>query len=93
MIVQDFKDLISFVKQDILKTRHEVRASANKELINLYFRIGKIISENSKYWNSFIKELSTALKLDFPGVMGFSERNLLRMKTFYEEYMLIIIHF
>ncbi len=52
------------------------------ELIKLYFRLGKIVSENAKYGNNFIKDFSIALKLEFPDSTGFSTRNLSRMKKF-----------
>ena len=51
MLDKEFKDLVLYVKQDILKTRFEVQENANIELIKLYFRIGKIVSENAKYGN------------------------------------------
>lgn len=86
MLDKEFKDLVSFVKQDILKTRFQVQENANIELIKLYFRIGKIISENAKYGSKFIQDFSTSLKLEFPNTAGFSQRNLSRMKKFYEEY-------
>ena len=86
MLDKEFKDLVSFVKQDILKTRFQVQENANIELIKLYFRIGKIISENAKYGSKFIQDFSTSLKLEFPNTAGFSKRNLSRMKKFYEEY-------
>lgn len=83
---KEFKDLVLFVKQDILKTRFEVQENANVQLINLYFRIGKIVSENVKYGNKFIQDFSNSLKLEFPDSTGFSTRNLSRMKKFYEKY-------
>ena len=86
MLDKEFKDLVLFVKEDILKTRFEVQTNANIELIKLYFRIGKIVSENAKYGNRFIQDFSTSLKLEFPDTTGFSTRNLSRMKKFYEEY-------
>ena len=86
MLDKEFKDLILCVKEDILKTRFEVQTNANIELIKLYFRIGKIVSENAKYGNRFIQDFSTSLKLEFPETTGFSTRNLSRMKKFYEEY-------
>ena len=86
MLDKEFKDLVSFVKQDILKTRFQVQENANIELIKLYFRIGKIISENAKYGSKFIQDFSTSLKLEFPDTTGFSKRNLSRMKKFYEKY-------
>ena len=74
------------IKKDIIRTRNKVLTEANKELIFLYFRIGKIISENQKYGSNFINTLSTSLKIDFPNVTGFSPRNLARMRKFYETY-------
>ena len=86
MLDKDFKDLVLFVKQDILKTRFDVQENANIELIKLYFRIGKIVSENAKYGNKFLQNFSKSLKLEFPDSTGFSTRNLSRMKKFYEKY-------
>lgn len=86
MLDKDFKDLVLYAKEDILKTRFKVQENANMELIKLYFRLGKIVSENVKYGNKFIEDFSIALKLEFPDTTGFSTRNLSRMKKFYEEY-------
>lgn len=78
--------LIEDIKKDILTTRNRVFENANSELIALYFRIGKCISENAVYGNNFINSLSTSLKIEFPDATGFSARNLARMKKFYDEY-------
>ena len=78
--------LVEDIKKDILKTRVKILCDANKELIYLYFRIGKVISENKKYGSNFINTLSTSLKIDFPNATGFSPRNLARMRKFYETY-------
>lgn len=86
MLESEFKELIVGVKNDILKTQYRVMQNANVELINLYYRLGKIISENVKYGNRFIEVFSIALKMEFPEMTGFSKRNLSRMKMFYEEY-------
>ncbi len=86
MLDKNFKDLVLYAKEDILKTRFKVQENANMELIKLYYRLGKIVSENVKYGNKFIEDFSIALKLEFPDTTGFSTRNLSRMKKFYEEY-------
>ncbi len=86
MLEKDFKNLILQAKQDILATRYNVMQHANSELIMLYFRLGKIVSENASYGNKFIQNFSTSLRLEFLNTDGFSERNLSRMKKFYEEY-------
>lgn len=78
--------LINNIKKDIVLTRNKVLTDANKELISMYFRIGKVISENAKYGNDFINTLSASLKIEFPGTTGYSPRNLARMRKFYETY-------
>ena len=77
---------INKIKEDVVNTRNKIMYNANRELINMYFRMGKKISENVKYGNNFIVILSRSLKIEFPNSAGFSERNLWRMKLFYEEY-------
>ena len=85
-LTKDFKLAFSKIKNDIRCTQTKVLYQASNELNLLYFRIGKILEENSKYGNSFIKNLAREIKLDLPNVDGFSERNLKRMKRFYNEY-------
>ena len=85
----DMKELgyaLNTIKQDIINTRNKILYESNKELIYLYFRIGKAISENQKYGTFFIQKLSSSLKIDFPNAKGFSPRNLARMKSFYKAY-------
>lgn len=82
----EFKNIIINIKKDVLKTQYTIMSNANVELINLYYRLGKIIYENTKYGNNFIERLSQNLKIEFPNMTGFSKRNLSRMKTFYKEY-------
>ena len=42
--------------------------------------------ENKQFGNNFTKQLSTELKLTFPNMKGFSERNIRAMRLFYAEY-------
>lgn len=84
--ISEFKSIIENIKNDIKDTRFKIIENANKELLYLYFKLGKIIDENNKYGNNFINELSIELKLEFPNVKGFSTRNLSRMRVFYKEY-------
>ncbi len=83
------KNIISVfeqIKSDIFQTRGKVLSDANRELLSMYFRIGKIIAENVKYGNNFINELSKSLKMEFPENDGYSPRNLARMRKFYDTY-------
>ena len=81
-----FKSTIINIKNDVKETQLAIMTDANFKLVNLYYRIGKDISVNSKWGNKFIDNLALELKLSFPNVKGFSIRNLKYMKSFYEEY-------
>ena len=78
--------IIENIKKDIISTRNKTLSIINQELIQMYFRIGKVISENARYGNDFINSLSKSLKVEFPGVSGYSPRNLARMRKFYKTY-------
>ena len=63
MLEQDFKNILLNIKHEIKNSQIKTMFEVNKNLIMLYFRLGKIISENSEYGKSFIKNVSTELKL------------------------------
>ncbi len=86
MLDKNFKDIISNIKEEIINTQIKTMQEVNSNLIMLYFRLGKIVSENKQYGNNFAKQVSTELKLTFPNMKGFSERNIRSMRLFYEEY-------
>lgn len=86
MFEKDFKETIVNIKNEIINTQTQILSDVNSRLINLYFKLGKIINDNSKWGDKFIETLEVELKLDFPNVKGFSTRNLRRMKKFYLEY-------
>ncbi len=82
----DFVKVIANIKDEIRTTQVRTMQQVNSNLIMMYFRIGKVLSENSRYGNSFIENISLELRLEFPSVQGLSGRNLRSMKLFYEEY-------
>lgn len=86
MLEKIFDYVYTDVKKDICDTQLKIMINANNDLVNLYYRIGKIIHDNYKWGNKFIDNLAFELKRDFPGQKGFSVRNLKYMKAFYEEY-------
>lgn len=85
-INQTLKEIVKNIKNDVNKTQLEIMMNANTKLVNLYYRIGKIISENYNWGDKFVDNLALELKLSFPNLKGFSSRNLNYMKAFYEEY-------
>ena len=84
--INKYNEIFKNIKQEVLKSKYKAIQTVNKELIYMYWNIGKIILENSEWGNKFIDNLSIDLKLDFPNSTGFSVRNLKYMRKFAEEY-------
>ena len=85
-IDKTYNKAIDSIKQDISKTQLDIMVSANISLVNLYYRIGKVLYDNSIWGNKFLDKLAFELKNTYPNQKGFSIRNLKYMKTFYTEY-------
>jgi len=86
---QPFKTLVSDIKAKILQRQYEALKSVNKELIALYWDIGKSIVERQEEYGwgkSVVQNLSNELQKEFVGMKGFSQRNLWNMRNFYVEY-------
>ena len=81
-----YKEIFENIKNEILKSQYKAMQIVNKELIFMYWHIGKIILENSQWGNKFIDNLAIDLKLEFPTIKGFSVRNLKYMRKIAEEY-------
>jgi len=84
-----YVDFVISIKQRILRSQYEALKSVNKELIALYWDIGKSIVEkqNELAWGkSIVKTLAEDLQQEFPGIKGFSVQNLWNMRSFYLEY-------
>ena len=76
---KEYKGILKEIKSQILTSQYKAMQAVNKELIYMYWHIGKIILDNSKWGNKFIDNLSLDLKLEFSNVKGFSTRNLKSM--------------
>lgn len=84
-----YRKLLIEIKQRITKAQYEALKVVNKELIALYWDIGKLIitrQQGETWGKSVVKNLSHDLQAEFPGIQGFSTANLWRMKLFYETY-------
>lgn len=86
ILEKNFKEIVTNIKKEIKQTQLKTMQQVNSNLINLYFKIGKILHQNYQYGNKFIEEVAKDLKISFPDIQGFSIRNLKYMKKFYLEY-------
>ncbi len=86
---ETYGELFVAVKQRIRAAQYEALKAVNKELIALYWDIGRLIisrQEGETWGKAVVKTLSEDLQAEFPGIQGFSSANLWRMKLFYETY-------
>lgn len=85
MLQKQFSDIIELIKQ----SRAAAIKAVNTELITLYWNIGEHISkrvESAEWGQSVVQQLSDYIHQNEPDVKGFSDKNLWRMKQFYEAY-------
>ncbi len=87
--IVDYMTVLDHVRQRVRQARYQALRSVNKELISLYWDIGKAIVErqgDESYGRSLVERLSRDLREEFPGLSGFSARNLWYMRNFYLSY-------
>ena len=80
---------IKALKSAILQSRYRAAALVNKELLTLYFAVGKFISrkiEEEKWGAKIIESLSADLQLELLGLRGFSASNIKRVRLLYESW-------
>lgn len=80
----EYFTVLENIKQQIKSAQHRAVLSVNQEQILLYWNIGKIIIENTKYGAKFIENLAQDIKSEFPNAKGYSVRNLKYMRKFAE---------
>jgi len=74
------------IKQRVRAAQVRATLSANRELITLYWDIGKGIIERQRaegWGKAVVERLAKDLQKEFPGITGFSPLNVWRMRAFY----------
>ena len=82
---QGYPQLLSEIKARIRSAQYEALKAVNEELVGLYWDLGRMIVERIEmegWGKSVVEQLAADLRMDFPGVGGFSSSNLWRMKAF-----------
>ncbi|MGR3911847.1 MAG: PDDEXK nuclease domain-containing protein [Candidatus Rhabdochlamydia sp.] len=86
---KSYATLLDLVKKDIQESRLRATISITQELTALYWRIGKMLLDQSSIEGrgaKTIEHVAKNLNSSFPGVGGFSYRNLQYMKQFAKYY-------
>jgi len=82
---QTFDELLRHIRQ----ARQAVFTQVNTALIDLYWSVGQAISEKvqrAAWGKGVVTELADHITRNAPEIKGFSDKNLWRMKQFYETY-------
>lgn len=88
-IAKEYIQAVKAIKQAVLESRYRAARLVNKEVLALYYAIGGYISNRSraaKWGTNAIGVISDLLQQELPGLRGFSETNIKRMRIFYEEW-------
>jgi len=83
--INNFSEVLTLIRE----ARDRALRNVNKELINLYWQVGKYISGkvNTEEWGKgIVSGLAEHIQRTEPDIKGFSDKNLWRMKQFYETY-------
>ncbi len=86
---KDYLHFLETIKSRIQSARISAARSVNRELISLYWEIGKGIVAKQKtlgWGKSVVEQLSKDIQKEYDGISGFSADNLWRMRQLYEEY-------
>ena len=89
---KEYIETLADLKKRIREPQLKAAVAVNRELICVYWSIGKTISdrqEKSGWGSKVIEKLAHDLQNAFPGLEGFSRRNVFRMRAFYNEYKIV----
>lgn len=88
----EMRDAVKAIKTAILQSQYNVAQLANKELLSLYYSIGKYVSANTRkgtWGKGAVQSICDQLHRELPGLRGFSPSAVKRMRTFYEQWQLL----
>ena len=80
-----FEEVVAIIE----RARENAFRAVNRELISMYWEIGRYISKKvtaGNWGKSVVQEFSKFIQSHFVGIKGFSPQNIWRMKQFYETY-------
>ncbi len=85
----DYAPLLAEIKARVQTARVKAGLAANRELLVLYWDVGRLICEAQRtkgYGKKVVERLAADVQREFPGLAGFSPLNVWRMRAFYAAY-------
>lgn len=84
-----YREFLNELKEKIRSAQLRAAIAASRELIQLYWDLGKDIvekQEKEKWGSKVLERVAKDLQNEFPGIEGFSRANIFRMRAFYLAY-------
>ncbi len=88
-LTADYSEFLESLKARVRLSQTKAMLSVNRELISLYWDIGReiVVRQEREGWGkSVVDRLSSDLQKSFPGMGGFSASNVSRMRAFFLAY-------
>jgi len=92
VVPKDYLQTLAELKKQVQEAQLKAAFSVNKELLKLYWSIGKTISEKQATggWGSkVVEKFAIDFQKELPGLGGFSRANVFKMKSFYTAYEIV----
>lgn len=89
LLPADYAALLAEVKERVRSAQYNALKAVNKELVTLYWDIGCLIASrqaDAVHGAAIAEQLAADLRQEYPGVSGYSRRNVFYMREFYLAY-------
>ena len=86
---REYRQLLETLKARIRAARVKAVLSVNREMIALYWDLGRQVVERQRkgrWGTGIIERLSQDIRMEFPGIKGFSPQNIWHMRAFYHAW-------
>ena len=92
-ISTQYNQAVQLIKSAILQNQLEAAKAVNRQMLALYYGVGKYVSDNTRkgVWGTgAIETISEQLRRELPGLRGFSPTSIKKMRQFYERWCNIV---
>ena len=84
-----YNKAVQLIKSAILQNQLEAAKAVNRQMLALYYGVGKYVSDNTRkgvLGTGAIETISEQLRRELPGLRGFGVSNIKNMRQFYESW-------
>ena len=93
VLTEELRMAVITIKEAIQRSQARALHGVNREMLSLYYGVGRFVSENTRHgvWGKgALRAISKQLQKEMPGLTGFGETSLKDMRTFYEEWHVVV---